>query len=56
MDLEPTELSKAIKAVRGGLAAAQQDGDGMTMGLRSERVIAREEHRSGEKTADAFPD
>jgi hypothetical protein len=28
MELEPTELSEAIKAVRAGLAAAQQDGDG----------------------------
>lgn len=26
MELEPTELSEAIKAVRAGLAAAQQDG------------------------------
>lgn len=28
MEFEPTELSEAIKAVRAGLAAAQQDGDG----------------------------
>ncbi|MFJ9821008.1 trypco2 family protein [Streptomyces sp. NPDC101151] len=28
MELEATELSEAIKAVRAGLAAAQQDGDG----------------------------
>nr|WTB12079.1 hypothetical protein OG546_49845 [Streptomyces antimycoticus] len=28
MELEPTELSEAIKAVRAGLVAAQHDGDG----------------------------
>lgn len=28
MGVEPTELSEAIKAVRAGLAAAQQDGGG----------------------------
>jgi hypothetical protein len=28
MELEGTELSEAIKAVRAGLVAAQQDGDG----------------------------
>jgi NTP-dependent ternary system trypsin peptidase co-occuring protein len=28
MELEPAELSEAIKAVRAGLAAAQQEGDG----------------------------
>lgn len=27
--MEPTELSQAIRAIRSGLAAAQQEGDGL---------------------------
>ncbi|MFI6122532.1 trypco2 family protein [Streptomyces sp. NPDC051064] len=39
MELEPTELSEAIKAVRGGLAAAQQDGDGSPVRFTVKEVV-----------------
>lgn len=39
MELEPTELSEAIKAVRGGLAAAQQDGDGSPVRFTVKEIV-----------------
>ncbi|MCX4596967.1 hypothetical protein OG819_47265 [Streptomyces sp. NBC_01549] len=39
MELEPTELSEAIKAVRSGLAAAQQDGDGSPIRFTVKEVV-----------------
>ncbi|MER7812953.1 trypco2 family protein [Streptomyces sp900116325] len=39
MELEPTELSEAIKAVRDGLAAAQQDGTGMPIKLTVREIV-----------------
>ncbi|CAL9675539.1 trypco2 family protein [Streptomyces sp. enrichment culture] len=39
MKLEPTELSEAIKAVRGGLAAAQQDGDGSPIRFTVKEIV-----------------
>lgn len=39
MELEATELSKAIKAVRDGLAAAQQDGNGSAIRFSVAEVV-----------------
>lgn len=39
MELEPTELSEAIKAVRGGLAAAQQDGTGAPVQFTVKEIV-----------------
>ncbi|MET8538263.1 trypco2 family protein [Streptomyces sp. NPDC005065] len=39
MELEPTELSEAIKAVRGGLAAAQQDVDGSPVRFTVKEIV-----------------
>jgi hypothetical protein len=39
MELEPTELSKAIEAVRGGLSAAQQEGSGSGIRFEIETVV-----------------
>ncbi|MGW1765133.1 trypco2 family protein [Streptomyces sp. NPDC002073] len=37
--MEPTELSEAIKAVRGGLAAAQQDGAGSPVRFMVKEIV-----------------
>lgn len=39
MELEPTELSEAIKAVRGGLTSAQQEGDGSPVRFTVKEVV-----------------
>lgn len=39
MELEPTELSDAIKAVRNGLAAAQRDGAGSPIRFTVKDVV-----------------
>ncbi|MFB7287791.1 trypco2 family protein [Actinacidiphila glaucinigra] len=39
MELEPTELSEAIKAVRSGLAAAQLDGEGSAIRFTVKDVV-----------------
>ncbi|QXE38069.1 hypothetical protein KQY30_31405 [Streptomyces sp. GMY02] len=39
MELEPTELSEAIKAVRRGLAAAQQDGEGFPVRFTVREIV-----------------
>lgn len=39
MELEPTELSKAIEAVRGELAAARQEGNGSGIRFEIETVV-----------------
>jgi hypothetical protein len=39
MELEPTELSEAIRAVRSGLAAAQQEGDGLPIRFTVKEVV-----------------
>ncbi|MFJ5680229.1 trypco2 family protein [Streptomyces sp. NPDC093097] len=39
MELEPTELSEAIRAVRGGLAAAQRDGDGSPVRFTVKEIV-----------------
>ncbi|MGW1505595.1 trypco2 family protein [Streptomyces mirabilis] len=39
MELEPTELSQAIKAVRSGLAAAQQNGDGSPVRFTVREIV-----------------
>ncbi len=39
MELEPTELAEAIKAVRGGLAAAQQDGGGSPIRFTVKEIV-----------------
>jgi hypothetical protein len=39
MDLEPAELSQAIRAVRSGLAAAQQEGDGLPIQFTVKDVV-----------------
>ncbi|OIK08224.1 trypco2 family protein [Streptomyces monashensis] len=39
MELEPTELSEAIKAVRSGLAAAQLDGDSSPIRFTVKEIV-----------------
>ncbi|WP_406503128.1 trypco2 family protein [Streptomyces sp. NBC_00212] len=39
MEFEPTELSEAIKAVRGVMAAAQRDGDGSPVRFTVKEIV-----------------
>ncbi|MFF2026716.1 trypco2 family protein [Streptomyces sp. NPDC058171] len=39
MEFEPTELSEAIRAVREGLAAAQQGGDGSSVRFTVKEIV-----------------
>ncbi|MFI5825223.1 trypco2 family protein [Streptomyces rishiriensis] len=39
IEFEPTELSEAIRAVRGGLAAVQQDGDGSSVLFTVKEIV-----------------
>jgi len=39
MELEPTELSQAIRAIRSGLAAAQQEGDGLPIRFTVKDIV-----------------